>query len=106
MQLDQAENQLNATAAQLQQAQASLNLSSNQNSYTSLTAPDTGIITALNLESGQVVAAGQNVGTLAAGRDPEAVIALPEQELSKIHVGSPATITFCVARCKGPRRCT
>ena len=94
LQLDQAENQLNATAAQLQQAQASLNLSSNQNSYTNLTAPDTGIITALNLESGQVVAAGQSIGTLAAGHDPEAVIALPEQELSKIHVGSPATITF------------
>jgi len=90
----QAENQLNATAAQLQQAQASLNLSSNQNSYTSLTAPDTGIITALNLESGQVVAVGQSIGTLAAGHDPEAVIALPEQELSKIHVGNPATITF------------
>ena len=94
LQLDQAENQLNAASAQLQQAQASLNLSSNQNSYTNLTAPDTGIITALNLESGQVVAAGQSVGTLAVGRDPEAVIALPEQELSKIHVGSPANITF------------
>ena len=70
-------NQLNATSAQLQQAQASLNLSSNQNSYTNLTAPDTGIITAFNIEAGQVVAAGQSVGTLAAGHDPEAVIALP-----------------------------
>ena len=85
LQLDQAENQLNATSAQLQQAQASLNLSSNQNSYTNLTAPDTGIITALNIEAGQVVAAGH---------DPEAVIALPEQELTKVHVGSPANITF------------
>ena len=94
LQLDQAENQLNVASAQLQQAQAGLNLSSNQSSYTTLTAPDTGIITALNLESGQVVAAGQNVGTLAAGHDPEAVIALPEQELSKIHVGSPANVTF------------
>ena len=94
LQLDQAENQLNAASAQLQQAQAGLNLSSNQSSYTNLTAPDTGIITALNLEAGQVVAAGQSIGTLAAGHEPEAVIALPEQELSKIHVGSPANITF------------
>nr|WP_252894399.1 biotin/lipoyl-binding protein [Veillonella denticariosi] len=39
LQLDQAENQLNASAAQLQQAQASLNLSSNQDSYTNLIAP-------------------------------------------------------------------
>ena len=31
---------------------------------------------------------------LAAGHDPEAVIALPEQEMTKVHVGSPATITF------------
>ena len=44
-------------------------------SYTNLTAPDTGIITAFNIEAGQVVAAGQSVGTLAAGHDPEAVIA-------------------------------
>ena len=94
LQLDQAENQLNAASAQLQQAEAGLNLSSNQSSYTNLTAPDTGIITALNLEEGQVVAAGQSIGTLAAGHEPEAVIALPEQELSKIHVGSPANITF------------
>lgn len=94
LQLDQAENQLNTASAQLQQAQAGLNLSSNQSSYTNLTAPDTGIITALNLEAGQVVAAGQSIGTLAAGHEPEAVIALPEQELSKIHVGSPANITF------------
>ena len=94
LQLDQAENQLNAAKAQLQQAQAGLNLSNNQNSYTTLVAPDSGIITALNVEAGQVVAAGQAIGTLAAGHEPEAVIALPEQEMSKIHPGSTATISF------------
>ena len=94
LQLDQAENQLNAAKAQLQQAQAGLNLSNKQNSYTTLVAPDSGIITALNVEAGQVVAAGQAIGTLAAGHEPEAVIALPEQEMSKIHPGSTATITF------------
>ena len=40
------------------------------------------------------MAAGQAIGTLAAGHEPEAVIALPEQEMSKIHPGSTATITF------------
>lgn len=94
LQLDQMENQLNAASAQLQQAQASLNLSSNQNAYTNLTAPESGLITALNLEVGQVVAAGQNIGTLAAGHEPEAVISLPEQEMASIHPGSTATITF------------
>ena len=79
LQLDQAENQLNAAKAQLQQAQAGLNLSSNQNSYTTLVAPDS---------------AGQPVGTLAAGHEPEAVISLPEQEMSKIRIGSTATISF------------
>ena len=59
-----------------------------------MVAPDSGIITALNVEAGQVVAAGQAIGTLAAGHEPEAVIALPEQEMSKIHPGSTATITF------------
>ena len=94
LQLDQAENQLNAAKAQLQQAQAGLNLSNNQNSYTTLVAPDSGLITALNLEVGQVVSAGQPVGTLAAGHEPEAVISLPEQEMSKIRIGSTATISF------------
>ena len=69
-------------------------MSNNQNSYTTLVAPDSGIITALNVEAGQVVAAGQAIGTLAAGHEPEAVIALPEQEMSKIHPGSTATISF------------
>lgn len=94
LQLDQMENQLRAAEAQLQQAQASLNLSSNQNNYTTLIAPESGIITAFNLEVGQVVAAGQNIGTLAAGNEPEANISLPEQELSSVQVGTPAVITF------------
>ncbi|MDE8715272.1 TolC family protein, partial [Veillonella atypica] len=55
LQLDQAENQLNAAKAQLHQAQAGLNLSNNLHSYTTLVAPDSGIITALNVEAGQVV---------------------------------------------------
>ena len=59
-----------------------------------MVAPDSGIITALNVEAGQVVAAGQAIGTLAAGHEPEAVIALPEQEMSKIHPGSTAIISF------------
>ncbi|WP_251423695.1 efflux RND transporter periplasmic adaptor subunit [Veillonella agrestimuris] len=94
LQLDQMENQLRAAEAQLQQAQASLNLSSNQNNYTTLVAPESGIMTAFNIEVGQVVAAGQNIGTLAAGNEPEAVIALPEQELSSVQVGTDATVTF------------
>lgn len=94
LQLDQAENSYKVAAAQLQQAQASLSTSENQYGYTQLVAPSDGIITALTLEVGQVVGAGQSVGSMAVGDEPEAVIALPEQLLGSVTVGTPATITF------------
>lgn len=94
LQLDQAENAYKVAAAQLQQAQASLSTSQNQYGYTQLVAPSDGIITAWTLEVGQVVAAGQSVGSMAVGDEPEAVIALPEQLLGSVTVGTPASITF------------
>lgn len=94
LQLDQAENAYKVAAAQLQQAQASLSTSQNQYGYTQLVAPSDGIITAWTLEVGQVVAAGQSVGSMAVGDEPEAVIALPEQLLGTVTVGTPASITF------------
>lgn len=94
LQLDQMENSYKVAAAQLAQAQASVQTSANQQNYTQLVAPADGIITATSVEVGQVVAAGQTVGTIAVGDEPEAVIALPEQMLASVKVGSPANVSF------------
>lgn len=94
LQLDQMENSYKVAAAQLAQAQANVQTSANQQNYTQLTAPADGIITAASIEVGQVVAAGQTVGTIAVGNEPEAVIALPEQMMASVAVGSPASVTY------------
>lgn len=94
LQLDQAETNYKAASAQLAQAEASLSTSQNQLGYTQITAPSDGIITAVNVEVGQVVAAGQTVATIAVGNEPEAVIALPEQMLSQVAINTPARVTF------------
>ena len=94
LQLDQMENSYKVAAAQLAQAQANVQTSANQQNYTQLTAPADGIITAASIEVGQVVAAGQTVGTIAVGNEPEAVIALPEQMMASVSVGSPANVTY------------
>lgn len=94
LQLDQAEQAYKVAEAQLSQAKASLSTSQNQFTYTRIIAPSDGTITASSLEVGQVVGAGQVVATLAVGHEPEAVIALPEQELGHIKVGSQAEVGF------------
>lgn len=94
LQLDQMENNFKVAAAQLSQAQANVQASTNQQEYTQLVAPADGVITASAIEVGQVVGAGQTVGSIAVGNEPEAVIALPEQMLASISVGTPAKVSF------------
>lgn len=58
-----------AAAARLSQAQSQLALARNRDTYTTLVAPYDGVVTALRIEMGQVVAEGQPV--LAVARDGE-----------------------------------
>ena len=67
-----------AAAARLDQAQRQLALSRNRSGYTVLVAPYAGVVTALRMETGQVVAEGQSVVTLARQDDHEFVVDLPE----------------------------
>lgn len=94
LQLDQMENSYKVAAAQLEQAQANVQASENQQNYTQLIAPADGVITASSIEIGQVVGAGQTVGMIAVGDEPEAVIALPEQMMASVSVGSESKVTF------------
>lgn len=58
-------------------------LARNQVNYTQLRAPISGVVTALRMETGQVVAAGQPVITLANEGKPEVVADIPENRLAE-----------------------
>ncbi len=65
----------------VERAERALSTASNQVAYTELRANETGIITALPVEMGQVVAVGQLVMRLAQLTELEVVVAIPESRL-------------------------
>jgi RND family efflux transporter MFP subunit len=73
-----AEQGRESAAAGVTRAQASLDKSAQQLTYTELRAPFDGVITAVKAEPGQVVQAGETVLTVARPEVSEAVIDLPE----------------------------
>jgi len=77
----------------LERAKRSLDLAHNQLDYSDLKADADGVITATLAEPGQVVAIGQPVVRLAHRGEKEAVVALPENWLSKAREAK-ATVTL------------
>jgi RND family efflux transporter MFP subunit len=67
-----------AAAARHEQATRQLELARNRVGYATLVAPYAGVITALKMEAGQVVAEGQPVASLARTNELEVVADLPE----------------------------
>jgi membrane fusion protein, multidrug efflux system len=80
--LDRRKAALDAAEARHQQAAAGARATGNQTEYTVLRAPHDAIVTAIDAEAGQVVTAGQSVVRLAAGRDKEVEVGIPEQQLA------------------------
>lgn len=76
--LERQKARSDAAAARLEQAQRQLALAQNRRGYTDLTAPFSGVVTSLRVETGQVVAEGQSVLSLARAGDKEVVVDLPE----------------------------
>lgn len=76
--LDAKRNAMQAAAARLEQAEATLSVTRNQAAYAQLLAPEDGVITAVTAEVGQVVAAGQVVMRHARESEREVAIAVPE----------------------------
>jgi RND family efflux transporter MFP subunit len=77
---DRRSSALEAAAAKLEAAQAVFRQSANQAGYALLVADSAGVITAIEAEAGQVVAAGQTVARLARRGEMEAVFAVPEAQ--------------------------
>ncbi|QIO10228.1 efflux RND transporter periplasmic adaptor subunit [Acinetobacter lanii] len=93
-QYDVAENQYKAALSSLKQAESAYSTSRNQTQYNQLIANKSGVITAREIEVGQVVAAGQMAYQLAIDGDREVVIGVPEQAINEIKVGQNAWITL------------
>lgn len=93
-QYDAIENQYKAAASNLKQAQSNYDTAKNQTAYNQLIANKSGVITARNIEIGQVVAAGQAAFELAIAGEREVVIGVPEQAISEIKTGQPAWVTL------------
>lgn len=79
--LDAKETAYRAAQSSFEQAQAGLQAQSNQASYAALVADADGVVTAIDAEVGQVVAAGTPVVRLAQMAEKEVVIGLPENKL-------------------------
>ena len=86
--LERREATLKAAQAQLDQAQAQLSGQGNQAAYTTLVADVSGVITAIEAEAGQVVAAGTPVVRIAQDGPRDVVFSVPEDKIAMIPVGS------------------
>ncbi|MBD8164079.1 efflux RND transporter periplasmic adaptor subunit [Erwinia persicina] len=80
MQLDTARSDWQAALSKRQSSEAALKNAQDSLSWTRLTAPSDGIITAVSAQPGQVVSAGQAVFTLAAGGGRDAVFDLSDPQ--------------------------
>jgi multidrug efflux system membrane fusion protein len=91
-QFDTQQNNLKAAQAQVAQAQAAAAVAQNQAEYTTLRADHAGTITAISGETGQVVASGQPIATLARDGEIEVEIVVPENRIASYKLGQPALI--------------
>ncbi|NUA27284.1 efflux RND transporter periplasmic adaptor subunit [Cupriavidus basilensis] len=91
--LDQQRLALNQAEAQLRSAQARQQLNANLRGFTTLLADRDGVVSAINAEAGQVVAAGQSIATVAADGEREVSISIPESRVDELRKASTLKIT-------------
>lgn len=92
--LEQYENSYAAALAASRMAAAQNSQGANQLDYTALRSTQTGVISAINVEAGQVVAAGQPVLTLVQNDELEVEIDVPENRYEAILNASDITVSF------------
>lgn len=90
--LERREATLKAAQAQLEQAQSQSAVQGNQTGYAVLTADVSGVVTAVEAEPGQVVAAGATVLRIAADGVRDVVFSVPEDRVAALKVGMPVGI--------------
>ena len=91
---DQKQNAYKAALARRDAARAQAGVSGNQAVYTTLTADADGVVTAVNAEAGQVVAAGQAVLRIARLGEKDAIINVAENQLAQVKANPNAKIAL------------
>ena len=92
--LDQYKTEFDAAQAAYDAAVAQAQQSQNALEYTTLTANADGVISEVQAEVGQVVAAGQSVLTLVQTNELEVVVDIPENKISDVQIGQSVSIDF------------
>lgn len=90
--LERRDAAMKAAQAQLDQALAQGSAQGNQAAYTTLVADVSGVITAVEAEPGQVVAAGTPVVRIAQDGPRDVVFAVPEDKVARVKTGSPVEV--------------
>ena len=90
--LERRDTTLKAAQAQFEQAQAQLSGQANQVGYATLMADVAGVITAVQAEPGQVVAAGTPVVRIAQDGARDVVFSVPEDKVAAIKMGAGMTV--------------
>ena len=95
--IDKRKATLDVARARLAQAQAQLNVADNQSTYAVLVADRAGVITTVEADVGQVVAAGQTVVRLAREAEKEILITVPENRLPEVQSAQQIEVTLWAA---------
>ncbi|HMM47420.1 MAG TPA: efflux RND transporter periplasmic adaptor subunit [Thiobacillaceae bacterium] len=90
--LDRRRTTTDAAQARVRQLRAELAQQVNRRSYTRLTAPHTGVMTAIDFEAGQVVEEGQPLARLARGGEEEIRIDVPENAVAALRAAESFTV--------------
>jgi multidrug efflux system membrane fusion protein len=90
--LDRRRTTAEAAQARVSQLRAEAARQGNQQAYTRLTAPHAGVVTAIAVDAGQVVAAGQPLVQLARSGEVEVRIDVPENALDELRAAKALTI--------------
>lgn len=92
--VDQQRLALAEAESQLQSARARRQIDVNQRGYTELVADRDGVVTAIAAETGQVVAPGQAVVTVAADGEREVVVSIPESRVDELRQARALQVTL------------
>lgn len=92
--LDDRKLALDQAASGLDAARSARDQALNQNAYSELKSDIAGVVTAVNAEAGQVVAAGTAVVTVARDGDKEVAIAVPESEIRFFREGDRLSVRY------------
>lgn len=91
--IEQAQQQALASQASVVQTEARLTQAKEQLSYAQIVAGFDGIVTAIGAETGEVVAPGQMVVTIARPDERDLVIDVPELFVAQLAIGTPFAIS-------------